>query len=76
MLREIDLKALKQNLKLPAMLHRVHSYCGKTHPCMYVFVFIREEFFSSKFLGGANLEAVIILVDRLELLMSCLTLHI
>ena len=47
MLRVIDLKALKQNLKLSAMMHQVHSYGGKAHPCMDVLVCIRVEFFLS-----------------------------
>ena len=41
MLREIDFKALKQNLKLSAMMHQVYSYVSKAHPCMYAFVCIK-----------------------------------
>ena len=43
MLREIDLKALNQNLTLPTMIRQVHSYRVKVCTCMYAYVCIRVE---------------------------------
>ena len=46
MLRKIDLKASKQYLKLSTVMHQVHSYGGKVHPCMYVLcLYVLEENF-------------------------------